>query len=91
MPSPLSPNAKLERAPGKDDRFDPTAKPDCFYFDVETAGGMEPGEIVQKGISILQEKLAAVIAGLDEDNSTNRSDVDDVAQDLDHVQLDDAA
>ena len=45
---PLSENAK-EEEPAKDDEpFDFHAKPEKFYFDVETVGSMSPQEVVMK-------------------------------------------
>ncbi|KAF2277610.1 insert subdomain of RNA polymerase alpha subunit [Westerdykella ornata] len=50
--------------PQEGEPFDYDAVPTRFFFDVETVGGMPPDEIVTKGISTLQEKLAAVIQEL---------------------------
>jgi DNA-directed RNA polymerase II subunit RPB3 len=38
--------------------------PDRFYFDVESVGVMEPDQIIQEGIKILQTKLAKLLSGL---------------------------
>lgn len=47
-----------------DAAFDPDATPGAFFFDVEGVGTLEPDQIVQEGIKVLQNKLAAVIQGL---------------------------
>jgi DNA-directed RNA polymerase II subunit RPB3 len=39
-----------------------------FYFDVESAGVMEPDLIVQQGIKVLQQKLASVVQELTGEN-----------------------
>jgi DNA-directed RNA polymerase II subunit RPB3 len=55
--------------------------PDKFYFEVESAGNLEPDAIIQQGIKVLQQKLAAVIrdmTGVDEDsNGVNGGDYGD--------------
>jgi DNA-directed RNA polymerase II subunit RPB3 len=45
---PLSENAKEEEAPRDDGPFDYTAKPQKFYFEVETDGSLSPQEVVMK-------------------------------------------
>lgn len=47
-----------------DASFDPDAVPSAFFFDVEGTGVMEPDEVIQRGIAVLQEKLAEVIKAL---------------------------
>jgi DNA-directed RNA polymerase II subunit RPB3 len=47
-----------------DAAFDPDATPSAFFFEVEGVGTLEPDQIVQQGIHVLQEKLAEVIRGL---------------------------
>jgi len=47
--------------PAEDEPFDYDAVPTRFFFDVETVGGMEPDQIVTRGISTLQTKLASII------------------------------
>lgn len=44
--------------------FDFNKVPTRFYFNVETVGGMEPDHVMQQGIKVLQQKLAAVIQEL---------------------------
>ncbi|KXN90590.1 DNA-directed RNA polymerase II subunit RPB3 [Leucoagaricus sp. SymC.cos] len=61
---PLSDNAKEEEAPRDDEPFDYTAKPQKFYFEVETDGSLSPQEVVMKGLAELQSKLASLIYGL---------------------------
>jgi DNA-directed RNA polymerase II subunit RPB3 len=48
-------------APAEDEVFDYDAVPTRFFFDVETVGGLDPDQIVGRGIKGLQEKLASVI------------------------------
>jgi DNA-directed RNA polymerase II subunit RPB3 len=48
-------------APAEDEPFDYDAVPTRFFFDVETVGGLDPDQIVGRGIKGLQEKLAQVI------------------------------
>ncbi|KJA19909.1 hypothetical protein HYPSUDRAFT_189383 [Hypholoma sublateritium FD-334 SS-4] len=45
---PLSENAKEEEAPRDDEPFDFNAKPNKFYFEVETDGSLGPQEVVMK-------------------------------------------
>jgi DNA-directed RNA polymerase II subunit RPB3 len=58
-----------------DAAFDPDAVPAAFFFDVEGVGTLDPDQIVQEGIKVLQNKLALVIQGLnggaDKENPTN--------------------
>ncbi|KKY17453.1 putative rna polymerase ii subunit 3 [Phaeomoniella chlamydospora] len=57
-------NADLPVGAGGEAGFDPDAKPQTFFFDIESVGILEPDQIVQQGITVLQEKLADVIRGL---------------------------
>ena len=45
---PLSTNAEEEEAPCDDEPFDYNAKPQRFYFEVETDGSLGPQEVVMK-------------------------------------------
>jgi hypothetical protein len=45
---PLSANAAEEEAPRDDEPFDYNAKPQKFYFEVETDGSLRPQEVVMK-------------------------------------------
>ena len=45
---PLSTNAAEEEAPRDDEPFDYNAKPQKFYFEVETDGSLGPQEVVMK-------------------------------------------
>ena len=47
-----------------DAAFDPDAVPSAFFFDIEGVGTLEPDQIVQQGIVVLQQKLAGIIDGL---------------------------
>ncbi|KAF2708259.1 insert subdomain of RNA polymerase alpha subunit [Pleomassaria siparia CBS 279.74] len=52
----------LDGGPEQEDQdFDYDAVPTRFFFDVETVGGLDPDQIVTKGIETLQHKLADVI------------------------------
>ncbi|KAG9103761.1 45 kDa subunit of RNA polymerase II [Ceratobasidium sp. 370] len=61
---PLSENAREEEPPRDDEPFDYLAKPERFYFDVETDGKVTPREVVMRGLSELQTKLGNIIHGL---------------------------
>lgn len=58
---PKSKNAEWEEPPKENEPFDYNAKPDRFYIDVESIGSMKPNDIVLKGISVLQKKLASIV------------------------------
>lgn len=63
----------------KDVTFDPDAKPETFFFDVEGVGTLEPDQIVQGGIKELQNKLAEilrVLGGTDDQNGVDGHDDD---------------
>jgi hypothetical protein len=45
---PLSTNAAEEEAPREDEPFDYDAKPQKFYFEVETDGSLGPQEVVMR-------------------------------------------
>jgi DNA-directed RNA polymerase II subunit RPB3 len=72
---PKSENANWEDTGNENGVFDYDAKPTQFYFNVETVGGLEPDTIVQQGIKVLQQKLAAVISELS--GGEGRGDLDD--------------
>ena len=57
-------NAAWEGEDGADAAFDPDATPGAFFFDVEGVGTLEPDQIVQQGIHVLQSKLADIIRAL---------------------------
>ncbi|KAI9449409.1 DNA-directed RNA polymerase II, subunit 3, partial [Lactarius psammicola] len=64
---PLSANAAEEEPPRDDEPFDYNGKPQKFYFEVETDGSLGPQEVVMKGLTELQTKLANLILGLKSD------------------------
>lgn len=69
---PLSKYAEWEEPPQEGEPFDYDAVPERFYFEVESAGNLEPDAIIQQGIKVLQQKLAAVIRDLtDSDGQMN--------------------
>ncbi|OAL50098.1 insert subdomain of RNA polymerase alpha subunit [Pyrenochaeta sp. DS3sAY3a] len=44
-----------------DEPFNYDALPTRFFYNVETVGGLEPDQIVTRGINVLQQKLAGII------------------------------
>ncbi|KAI9835643.1 MAG: 45 kDa subunit of RNA polymerase II [Sclerophora amabilis] len=74
---PKSKNADWEEPLQEGEAFDFDAVPNRFYYDVETVGGLEPDAIIQQGIKVMQQKLAAVIQDLtgDEDRGLNGDDL----------------
>ena len=69
---PKSKYAEWEEPPQEGEPFDFDAVPERFYFEVESAGNLEPDAIIQQGIKVLQQKLAAVIRDLtDGEGQTN--------------------
>jgi len=73
---PLSDNAQEEEPPRDDEAFDFNAKPNKFYFEIETDGSLGPQEVVMKGLGELQTKLANLILGL-----KTQPELDQLAQD----------
>lgn len=63
---PKSKYAEWEEPPQEGEPFDYDAVPERFYFEVESVGNLEPDVIIQQGIKVLQQKLAAVIKDLTE-------------------------
>ncbi|KAI9823841.1 MAG: hypothetical protein M1819_001121 [Sarea resinae] len=61
---PKSANTEWEDPPPADQPFDYDAMPTRYYYNVESIGSLEPDAIVQQGIKVLQQKLAAVIQDL---------------------------
>ncbi|KAF5393504.1 hypothetical protein D9757_000598 [Collybiopsis confluens] len=61
---PLGENAREEEPTREDEPFDFNAKPNKFYFDVETDGSLGAQEVVMKGIAELQKKLASLVWAL---------------------------
>lgn len=61
---PLSRNAHREEPAQEGEPFDYDAEPHRFYFDVESSGTIEPDNIVQNGIRVMQQKLATIIRAL---------------------------
>ncbi|CAG9938853.1 unnamed protein product [Clonostachys rosea f. rosea IK726] len=62
---PKSKHAEWEDPPQEGEPFDYDAVPTRFYFEVEAAGNMEPDQIIQNGIRILQQKIGGLLKGLD--------------------------
>ncbi len=61
---PKSKYADWEEPAQEGEPFNYDAVPGRFYFELESAGNMEPDAVVQEGIKVLQQKLAGIIAGL---------------------------
>ena len=49
--------------------FDYNAAPSQFFFELESVGNLEPDAVVQQGIKVMQQKLAAVLQELAGDDS----------------------
>jgi len=62
---PVSANGKEENQPRDDQPFDFNAKPEKFYFEIETTGSLSPKEVVMKGLQELQTKLAFLTHQID--------------------------
>ncbi|KAK1239512.1 hypothetical protein MKX07_009000 [Trichoderma sp. CBMAI-0711] len=62
---PKSKYAEWEEPPQEGEPFDYDAVPNRFYFEVEASGTMEPDLIIQGGIRVLQQKIGALLKGLD--------------------------
>ncbi|SPO03451.1 probable DNA-directed RNA polymerase II chain RPB3 [Cephalotrichum gorgonifer] len=58
---PKSKYAEWEDPPQEGEVFDYHAVADRFYFEVEGVGTLEPDEIIQGGIRVIQQKLASMI------------------------------
>lgn len=69
---PKSRNSQRQNYPQGNEGFVPGAEPNKFFFDVETVGAMKPGAIVSHGLAVLQGKLAAVQAALEETRASGR-------------------
>lgn len=63
--------AEWEEPQQEGEPFDYDAVPERFYFEVESIGNLEPDAIIQQGIKVLQQKLAAVIQDLTEGENSN--------------------
>lgn len=73
---PVSKNGTKEDMPDESEPFKFDAKPNKFYMNVETVGGMEPEQIFLQGISVLQKKLATVVQALDGSDANGNMDTD---------------
>ncbi|GME68078.1 unnamed protein product [Ambrosiozyma monospora] len=62
---PKSANCDWEEPPIPGEPFDYTAKPNKFYFNVETTGALKPNEVFSKGCTELQKKIANIVFELD--------------------------
>jgi DNA-directed RNA polymerase II subunit RPB3 len=71
---PKSKNADWEEPPKENEPFDYNAKADKFYYNVETTGSLKPNQVVERGIDILQKKLAEIVLALEK---TDRPQQDD--------------
>ena len=73
---PLSKNKDWEDPPQDDVPFDYNAVPSQFYVDIESVGNLEADNVVQQGIKVLQQKLAAVLQELSGGDDANRGLMD---------------
>lgn len=73
---PKGPNGEWEDPPQEGEPLNLDAQPGPFYINIETVGGLEPDAIVQQGIKVLQQKLAAVIQTLSGGEELGGGDVD---------------
>lgn len=64
---PKSKNCDWEEQPDPEEKFDYKAKPNEFYFDVETVGNLPPNDVVLQSINTLQTKLASIVIELDKE------------------------
>ncbi|KAI0137250.1 DNA-directed RNA polymerase [Xylariales sp. AK1849] len=71
---PKSQYAAWEDPPQEGEPFDYDAVPERFYFEVESAGNMDPDTIIKEGIRELQNKLGRLIMGLGESDGINGYD-----------------
>lgn len=62
---PNSKNAGWEDPPADGAPFDYDAQPSKFYLEIESIGNLEPDAVVQQGIKVIQQKLAAVLQELE--------------------------
>ncbi|KAI5458005.1 RNA polymerase II subunit 3 [Mariannaea sp. PMI_226] len=62
---PKSKYAQWEEPAQEGEPFDYDAVPNRFYFEVETSGNMEPDQIVESGIRVLQQKIGGLLKSLD--------------------------
>lgn len=70
---PLTSNAEWEEAPLPGEPFDYMAKPNRYYFNVETTGVLGPERVFEKACDELQQKIATVIFELNKLDSNNNS------------------
>ena len=68
---PKSKNAAWDEPPQEGEPFNYDAAPTKFYFEVESIGNLEPDAVVQQGIKVMQQKVAAVIQELTGDEGRN--------------------
>lgn len=68
---PLSENAKYEEPTPEGSTFDYDAKPEKFYWRVETSGVLPPDQIVHEGVKVIQQKLAGIIHDLESNGNAN--------------------
>ena len=86
---PETKNASEEQPPQPEEPFNYDAIPSKFYFDVESVGSLEPDSVIQQGIKVMQQKLAAVIqdlSGADDDGGQDINGFGDGGQDMDAMQ-----
>jgi DNA-directed RNA polymerase II subunit RPB3 len=65
---PKSVHSECEKYP-VNEKFDPHAKPDKFYFHIETVGSLRPDEVVLSAFNVLQEKLCVLQVHLEKETT----------------------
>lgn len=68
---PKSKNIEWEEPPQDGEPFNYNAVPSQFFFELESIGNLEPDAVVQQGIKVMQQKLAAVLQELIGDETRN--------------------
>lgn len=61
---PKSRNCDYEEPPAENEKLDFNAKPSKFYMNVETTGQLRPDAVFEKGVEVLQQKLAEIVLAL---------------------------
>ncbi|KAF2114688.1 DNA-directed RNA polymerase [Lophiotrema nucula] len=64
-------HANLDGDVADGEPFDYDAKPEKFFYNVETVGGLDPDQIVHQGIAVLQKKLAEIISVVQGDDNVD--------------------
>ncbi|KAJ2893584.1 RNA polymerase ii subunit 3 [Zalerion maritima] len=68
---PKSKYAEWEDPPQEGESFNYDGAPSRFYFELESAGNMDPDAIVHEGIKVLQSKFASLLLGLEDEKNVD--------------------